>query len=175
MGPLAEGWDGTEWHIERATIPASNDGQFAAVSCNSTRRCVAVGSQLLPSKIYGTLAETWDGARWRVLMTPNPADSAYAKLLDVTCPRVNRCIAVGYSTSGSRPRPLVEAWDGKQWRIQPTTVPASFWSSSLGSIDCAAPASCRAVGTYQTRAPISHSFSADLTDGRWVVQPIRGT
>jgi len=175
VGPLIERWDGRAWHAERSANPGSDDAELYGVSCHSPERCVAVGSRLLRSRTFGTLAEAWDGTAWHVLETPDPPRSTNARLLDVTCPRSDRCIAVGSSTSSGGRQPLIEAWDGRRWRVEPIAVPASFSSSTLDSIDCAAPASCHAVGTYQERAPILHSFSAELIDGDWMVRPIRGT
>ena len=42
-----------------------------AVSCASTSACTAVGSYLNGLGAQRTLAESWDGARWLVLHSPN--------------------------------------------------------------------------------------------------------
>jgi hypothetical protein len=88
---------------------------------------------------------------------------------------LNDCIAVGFSTAGNRQQPLIERWDGRRWRIQPVVTPSSFAASTLYSVDCTGAGTCAAVGTYLGHGPALHSFSATLTDGRWIVRAVPGT
>jgi hypothetical protein len=175
VAPLIERWDGERWRVERAANPGSDTVELYAISCDPSDRCVAVGSQRLRRRAAGTLAEIWDGNAWRLMPTQDHAGSSDSELLDVACPRPDRCIAVGYWSSGSGLRPLIESWDGKRWRIEPITMPSNFSSGSLNSIDCPVPTTCQAVGTYDEGSPILHGFSAALVDGDWKVLPIPGT
>jgi hypothetical protein len=76
---LAERWNGRRWALQRIRNPATAFGaRLAAVSCTSARRCTAVGSY--PDRAGSidldrsfTLAERWNGRRWRIQSTPRPA------------------------------------------------------------------------------------------------------
>ena len=168
--PLAERWDGTGWRLDR--LPGF--GSLHAVSCPSGDRCVAVGSFALRAGV-APLAQISDGGRWQRLATPTPPGSTNAGLVDVSCPRPDRCAAVGYVATGRRGRPLIESWDGGRWQIQPVLIPSTFTTSTLDSVDCAAASRCQAVGTYQSHGPRLHSFSATLADGRWTILPVPAT
>jgi|ERR1022692_45797 hypothetical protein len=53
--------------------PAGTSGNvLAAVSCSSRRRCTAVGYDLTTSGNTLTLAERWNGRRWRIEPTRSP-------------------------------------------------------------------------------------------------------
>jgi hypothetical protein len=66
---MAWRWNGTTWI--RQTIGGS--GPLNGVSCSSRRRCTAVGYDLTTSGNSLTLAERWNGRRWRIEPTRSPA------------------------------------------------------------------------------------------------------
>jgi hypothetical protein len=66
--PLTESWDGHSWRLLRTAAPDRSFDVLYDVSCARAMRCVAVGEQ----DVQRTLAERWAGARWHVLLTPNP-------------------------------------------------------------------------------------------------------
>ena len=77
-----------------------------------------------------TLAEHWDGSRWRLVKTQDPTWEGldYSTLEDVDEIASNDVWAVGYSQDfGSfRQNTLVEHWDGTAWRIIPSPNPAGI-------------------------------------------------
>jgi hypothetical protein len=171
--PLVETWDGTEWRIERSVIPkGSLDTELNAVACPTPSRCVAVGFQRGPGGRYSTFAEIRRGTTWRMLPTPDPAGSPYAKFSDLACPRADRCIAVGWSASGTNLRSLVELWDGTRWTVVRTPTPATSTSSVLTAIDCVDLTHCYAVGIYQKGTPTEHAFSESWDGAGWTIVPI---
>ncbi len=91
-----------------------------------------------------TLAEAWNGTRWQILATANPAGTAAASLTSVSCTSTTRCIAVGDHGA----RTLAEAWNGTRWRILTTPT---FKSGSLTSVSCTSAARCIAVGHHGAR------------------------
>jgi hypothetical protein len=66
---VAEWWNGKTW---RATTPAGAGGGLADVSCTSPTRCMAAGSVQSGLVTVHTMAQVWNGSRWRLLPTPNP-------------------------------------------------------------------------------------------------------
>src|SRR5262249_40231950 len=77
--PIAARWNGLAWQAERIPrpTPAPQDLTLAAVSCATARLCMAVGDDshgatAMPSPAYRdtTLAERWNGSRWRIIPAP---------------------------------------------------------------------------------------------------------
>src|SRR6516165_9924069 len=104
---LAERWDGTSWRIlptpnpARATVSALN-----GVACSTPSACTAVGQAIIGG-VSQALAERWNGTRWSIQATPNPAQGTGA-LFGVACTSASACTAVGFSSAGT----LAERWDG---------------------------------------------------------------
>ena len=123
-------------------------GAFDAVSCTSPRACTATGTAFGSSP---TLAERWNGKRWRIEPTPNPpgyqTSFSVVALDGVSCTSSTACTASGQYTPGGSAAYFAEAWHGKSWRLEATPVPAGFTSGALGSVSCV-PARCTAVGAY---------------------------
>jgi hypothetical protein len=69
VGPMAWRWNGTQWI--RQTIGGTDP--LNGVSCSSRRRCTAVGYDLTTSGNTLTLAERWNGRRWRIEPTRSPS------------------------------------------------------------------------------------------------------
>jgi hypothetical protein len=71
---VAERWNGHRWRTQRIREPAGTSGNvLLAISCSSRRRCTAVGYDLTTSGNTLTLAERWNGRRWRIEPTRSPA------------------------------------------------------------------------------------------------------
>jgi hypothetical protein len=145
--PLADRWDGTQWHIERTPVPTgAGDGKFedtqlSAVSCSSRSSCLAVGVSLV--KGSRSLAERWDGQRWSIIPPPKKADPSLG-LRSIACISRNDCLAVGGSPA------VGEWWNGKRWRVQhpPEPVPNPGGPIVLDGVSCPSSSTCYAVGTW---------------------------
>jgi hypothetical protein len=108
---LAEAWNGTTWAIQPSPNPAGNTGAaLAGVSCPSTSACSAVGnwSPATNGVPVNTLAEHWNGTRWSLQSTPNPAGALLSALFAVACIPAGTCVAVGDSHNVSGTKTLVE-------------------------------------------------------------------
>jgi hypothetical protein len=144
-GTLALRWDGSSWRRQRTARPrptALGGVRLDAVSCPSTRSCLAVGSNGCES-----LVERWNGSSWTVLPTPDDGDctkrgTGAPSLAGVSCASASMCFAVGtvHALNESQvDRPLTERWDGLRWSTQRT-------SAITSAISCPASRSCTAVG-----------------------------
>lgn len=69
------GQDGRHWAIQDTAGPPSGgkDGDLPAVRCPSVQNCTAVGAYTGAGGFGKTLAEHWNGSRWVLQHTPNPA------------------------------------------------------------------------------------------------------
>src|SRR5262249_7534001 len=72
-GAGAAVWNGRRWRpVPTARIRDSVVIELSDVSCPAATRCIAVGDfELRHGHALLTLAEEWNGRRWRVLATPN--------------------------------------------------------------------------------------------------------
>src|SRR5262245_3804682 len=172
-GSLAEHWNGTRWRIQATPNPSGAQFSFlSAVSCASPSACSAVGGYGNSSGTLVTLALRWNGTRWRIQATPNPAGAQGGFLDAVSCRSASACTAVGSSMSSlSTPVTLGEHWNGTRWGIQSTPNRAGAAASALFSVDCTSPRSCMAVGGTHSPTNIG-GFLAERWNGtRWSILP----
>ena len=148
--PLAERWNGKTWSIQPSVVPSgAHNGTLWSVSCTSGRACTAVGNYWNGSSVTVTLVERWDGARWSVQPTPNPAGAKNSYLRGVSCASGKACMAVGsYTDSAGISVALAEHWAGKKWSLQPTAQPAGAHGSNLWGVSCLSAKACTATGSY---------------------------
>jgi hypothetical protein len=165
---LAEVWNGTAWSIQPTPNPASpSAANLASVSCTSPSACIAVGSAIFTVPI----AERWDGTSWSLLRVPLPAGAQAGLLASVSCPSAASCVAVGNYLSGSGRRAvLAETWNGAAWAVRQAVVPPGARRSYLNGVSCLSPASCTAVGNYQS-GKHTHVTLAERWNGTsWSIQ-----
>jgi hypothetical protein len=170
---LAERWNGTRWRIQPTMLPTgAKSAGLSGVSCPSATACTAVGST--PGKAPDTsvsLAEAWNGTRWRVQAAPAPKGSTSSALFGVSCTSPDACTAVGhYSIAGGRVLALAERWNGTTWRVQAVPKPAK--SSWFYGVSCATTRACTAVG-YQDNGSAGTRPLAEAWNGTaWHMQTV---
>lgn len=173
---LAEAWNGSAWSIQSMPHPARWASSYLeGVSCRSAIACTAVG-------VYGSnqppgsaaLAESWDGSRWSVQVTPSPRAFSGSGLFGVSCPGSSSCGAVGDFTVGSQQgeRVLAEAWDGAAWRIQRAPSLPGAILSQLSGVSCPSAAACVAVGNYQPNALTTLALAESWNGKAWSLQSV---
>jgi len=165
---LAEHWNGTRWSVQ--STPNPKTWSFLnAVSCSSASACTAVGYYypVAPGGAALTFAERWNGKRWSIQATPNPAGQS-GQLLGVSCPSASACTAVGYDSSGT----LAERWNGKRWSTQTTLNPAPKRKSQLlTDVSCPSAAACIATGAYYNTSVGAEVTLAEHWNGRtWSIK-----
>ena len=123
----AQGWNGTTWANQ--AVPKLK-GQVAAilsaVSCSAapSSDCTAVG-YYSNGTAFASYSVGWNGTKWAVHKTPEPAGSTAGDLAGVSCSSPpGTCTAVGSVTNSSGvPVTLAEGWNGTKWTIEKTPVP----------------------------------------------------
>jgi len=156
VGPaLVERWDGTRWRIQPIPNPSSPGGGILnGVACPSPSACTAVGAAVdasVNANPLATLAERWNGTRWSIQPTPNPAGVQGVRLEGVACTSPSACTAVGGSFATAS---LAERWNGTTWVIQASpNPPGPIFDLMLWSVACSRPLHCMAVGKYASFAP----------------------
>ena len=155
---LIEQWDGSTWKL--LPSPDTNPGeaqQLQAVSCTSVTSCQAVGSVDEVAGTTDTLVESWNGATWSIVGSPDEGTGGLSELDGVSCPASTECTAVGSYFNGSvEPDPgrvLERHGPGRSCRAP---IRRSGTTSVLTSASCPLPTACTAVGysapgsTFQT-------------------------
>jgi len=113
---LVEHWDGGDWSIVASPSPGS--AALSGVSAPSGGDAWAVGTYASRATGQtGTLIEHWNGAAWKRVPSPNPADAVQAWLVGVSAVSSSDAWSAGFYDNGSRLRPVVEQWDGTDWKL----------------------------------------------------------
>jgi hypothetical protein len=172
-GPVksfTERWNGTKWAIVPTPNPAGAVQTFlGAVSCTAPSACTTTGEQHSATGIVRTVAERWNGTRWRIQPTPNPPKVQSANLPGLACTGPSACLAVGnsFDASGNPTGTFAERWNGTRWRIQPMPVSPG---GQLTGLACSAATACSAVGF--TFTPSGGKILAERWNGTtWRIQP----
>jgi hypothetical protein len=122
-------WNGRTWARTAMSQPGGTGAiavnELAWVTCSSAGNCWAVG-------IYGQTnpgtelnqAQHWNGRRWALVHTPNPAGTATNDenaLLSVRCTSAANCWAVGGTVKAGAGTVADEIlhWNGKKWSVSP--------------------------------------------------------
>jgi hypothetical protein len=146
---FADHWDGSVWSLR--TTPATPDAAFsglAGVDCANPSSCAAVGyfDRGLGTRAF-PVADLWNGGSWSNVPTPSlPAGAISGETVNVACPAVGACVAVGYEYDGSRSRTLAMSGGGASWTIEPTPAVSSAEIAELEDVSCPSSATCFAVG-----------------------------
>ncbi len=165
---------GSGWKVERTpNPPGAAINELSAVSCTAGRACTAVGSHAasLSSPTF-TLAERWNGTRWRIQHTILPQGAASGTLFGVSCASATACTAVGsaFSKAARLTVNLAEAWNGTRWRVQAIPNPRGSAGGSLHGVSCISRRACTAVGSYGTAAGRVLAVAERWNGNRWAIQ-----
>ena len=189
--PLAERWDGNGWKIQNTPNPIDGSrfpssgvpcasptrtcapqDQLTDVSCTSSTACTAVGYFTNAVSVQVTLAERWNGTRWIIQKTPNPAGGTQVALNGVSCAGDN-CTAVGsYTSRTGRLTALAERQRNGRWSIARLGSPGGAQRSSLAGVSCSSAHACDAVGLVSVRAGHERPLVERMTGRRWSTVPI---
>ena len=173
--PEALAWNGTTWASQRVPIPTANGSGLTGVSCTSPTACTAVGYYYTANEMEQLLwVGRWNGTKWTSQAAPSPPTSAefrQERFQAVSCTSLTACVAVGFYTNAPNSNvPLVEAWNGTTWAIQPADMSFSAPFNALYGVSCRSATACIAVGTsYDAGAyePLAERWNGTS----WTIQP----
>jgi hypothetical protein len=152
-------------------LSGETHSSLSSVSCTSATACSAVGTYwTLGANV--TLAEAWNGTKWAVQATPNPAGALNTYLDAVSCSSATACAAVGnYVVSNPFYQGLAELWNETDWTIERTPSPTPGASEiSLDAVACYSNNFCIAVESYQNRSGIELTLAEKWNGEKCVVQ-----
>jgi hypothetical protein len=156
---LGEFWNGKTWQAS-PLVPHRGDPQgftiLSGLSCISPVFCLAAGfwGDNRDSSIGGTLAELWNGKRWRIIASPGGPRTMFNA---VSCVTATDCMVIGAAQENDDTGPvhlIAELWNGRTWHLThpPGTFSPALWSGGgLGPSDISCPTanSCMAVGSHK--------------------------
>jgi hypothetical protein len=172
-------WNGHSWTtLGTPTVANARYPTLHAVSCTSTRSCLAVGEFLPPDGRSLPVTERWNGATWTRVVSQDPGELGEGvRLPSVSCASAPSCVAAGEFELGGigRPATYVEQWNGTSWKIVKSADPTRSYSA-LEGVSCRSATSCVAVGRYQkprSRFDFGPTMTlAERWDGkRWAIVP----
>jgi hypothetical protein len=159
-GALIEHWNGKTWTVQPSPSRggASQDSYLSGVTATSPTNAWAVGySTSTTSGMSRTLIEHWNGKRWTVQPSLNPAGGAaqsdYLSGIAATSP-INAWAVGSYgSAAGGQnlpSQPLIEHWNGKRWTVQGSISPrrGAFPPNELSGVAATSPTNAWAVGDW---------------------------
>jgi hypothetical protein len=172
--PLGETWNGSAWQITTLREPVGSIAVYlTSVSCPAIDLCLAAGSFTDAAGDTRTLVETWNGKKWKLQRTPNPANDRVSQLYSVSCSSVASCVSVGVSGEQFADTALAEGWNGKRWSLETVPAPKKSALSELIGVSCYATAGCLAVGDYSRKSYAeTHPLAEILGHDGWTRQPV---
>lgn len=172
--PFSEQLSGSTWTtpvIAQQGLPDTAN-PLMDVSCTSATNCVAVGYDSGASGFTQTVVESWNGAAWSPVSSPNPAGGSV--LSGISCATATSCIAVGstQNVSGGTAT-LIESLSGGTWSIvpSPNQTTAANGTDELVSIDCTTATACTAVGSYISTSGNTQTLVETWNGGAWSIAP----
>jgi hypothetical protein len=164
---LAEDWNGSAWKARAAPNPAgARPSGLVAISCPALGSCMAVGSYLSSAGFTHDLAEVFNHGKWHLAQAADPYRARLSNLLDVSCWKPARCVAVGYVTKRSgRSLLQAEVWTGTKFRVLTPPEPKGAMAAFLTGAHCRTASSCMAAGFYTNQSFADTAF-AEAWDGK---------
>jgi len=139
-GTLAERLSGDHWSVLPTPNPPGTVGDFlGSVSCTSLSACTGAGLAFgapggFPPQ---TLAERWNGKRWRIQPTPILPAVHDMNGFSVACPARSACIAAGgFENDGPGSKTLTERWRATGAPTTQTAPAASSPRANGGIAGC---------------------------------------
>jgi hypothetical protein len=146
---LIERWNGRAWKVQQSPNPggSGNTSALSGVAATSSTSAWAVGNYFKNRNAAGeTLVERWNGKAWRVQPSPNADPSRDENSLSgVAATSSTNAWAVGSYGSLVADPPLVEQWNGKVWKIQPSS---NFPDGALFGVAAISSSDAWGVGDY---------------------------
>jgi hypothetical protein len=156
-GTLTEHWNGSKWSVVSSPNATQGYNELYGVSAVSTSDVWAVGYHNIAE--YGsekTMIEHWDGARWRIMASPNIGQKANF-LYDVAAIGTDDVWAVGQGASSniSTGVAMAQHWDGSAWSVV-TTPNVGTGANTLYGVTALATDDVWAVGESKRGALVLH-------------------
>jgi len=137
---------------------------LSGIAAVSASNIWAVGSFSTTSNTTQTLIEHWNGSKWSVVTSPNPAGSANNSLSDIAVISASDLWAVGSSTSQT----LIEHWNGSKWSIITSPSPGSV-QDGLNGVAAVTTNNIWTVGSFSNTNSSAQTLIEHWNGSKWSV------
>ena len=162
--PFVEQWNGKRWSVMTAAGTSYPFFNFDGLACPATNRCTAVGVQFSAYDQQYNLIESWNGTKWSVVQSPNPAAN-YGGLAAVSCSGSGACLAAGPPFNQTAKSGFVLRWNGAAWKT--VTLPtAATGEVNLLGVFTISPSSAVVVG-WKFEGAGFQAFTLIESGGAW--------
>ncbi len=147
-----------------------SSSSLSAVSCASSKLCLAVGVSSSAPSVQKTLSEKWNGTKMTVVPSPPSGSFTNIELNGISCTSASFCIAVGRLYKSGGDQILTEKWNGSNWTqlTSPAMGPDAF--VDILGVSCKSTTFCMAVGWW-TDEP-SEAFAMKWNGTSWTVETV---
>jgi hypothetical protein len=167
---MIEHWDGQAWKVQSSPSPSSSDNELYGVAATSATNAWAVGFRTDARGAPETLIEHWNGTAWTVQPSPNAGVTPNGELTGVVATSATNAWAVGfYDNSKGNGVTLIEHWDGKAWKVQPSPQLGAS-DSDLRAVAASSSSNAWAVGKYYN-GTAERTLIEHWNGQAWNVQP----
>jgi hypothetical protein len=166
FAPFQNAADCRGWSVVKSGDPSSNVHLYGV--SGAANSLWAVGSYA--QQVFRTLTEVWNGTSWSVVPSKNNG-TGDNDLYGVAVVSPDDAWAVGEwnATPTSRPKPLIEHWDGSAWIIIPS--PSAGQLSALGAVAAVSPDDVWAVGAFFNFAGNQQTLVEHWNGSKWSIVP----
>jgi hypothetical protein len=152
--------------------PTAFDELFG-VDATSPQNAWAVGQYISapPGFHAHALTEHWNGRAWARVAAPAPAGQTDIQLNGVAATSSSNAWAVGfYDTAAGLARTVIEHWNGRAWKIQPSPNPGSN-SDFLQGVVAFSATDAWAVGDYANSEATDYTLIEHWNGRTWARVP----
>ena len=167
---LTEEWSGSAWNIVASADTSPSQGNIInGLSCTASSFCMAAGIFYDSSGASQTLTESWNGASWNLITSPNTSTTLDNALYGVSCVGTAFCMAADYANTGTIFQTLTEEWTGSGWSIVSSPDTSTSQSNELPGISCSSATFCIAAGNYT--ATNDQTLIEEWNGTAWSIEP----
>jgi len=181
---LAMRWNGTRWSQVRTPNPggvgSTHVNSIFSVRCASATRCDAVGDFGRMTSSTTSLrnqALHWNGTKWTLRRTPNPAGTAATHIneLDMLgCTSASNCWGAGFygtqTVDNQSTKDEAFHWNGRRWSRAIAPHPGGTVNELFG-VMCRVRSDCWAVGEYAKLDGGVQNQAAHWNGSKWSLVP----
>ncbi|MGB8344370.1 MAG: hypothetical protein WCD86_05770 [Ktedonobacteraceae bacterium] len=177
---LIEQWNGQQWSVVSSPNPTgATNNHLVTASATSANDVWAAGYYFdTTTNTNEPLIEHWDGTSWSIISSPNTG-TPNNLIAAITAISTSDAWVVGSAdtTNGQNTQPLLEHWNGTQWKLVTAPTPSQTVDNSFTSVAALSATSIWVVGSSYTTSQTTVTLTEHLSGTKWsvIASPSPGT
>ena len=149
-----------QWSLQSPASPEQEPrNELADVSCPSSSRCVAVGSD---HYLGNGFMEFWNGSKWKM-------NGTFSEMKAVSCPTANWCMTVAKNENGGWVLEWIEPFTSFVSEAKTPPTPSGGTEVRLKDVSCSSASACTVVGRYSASG-VYKPYVARWSGSSWSLQ-----